>query len=55
MEQAYCSINRSGKAGESALTIAASLAADLWWLFLFAMKSPMTREKYRCRLDLQVL
>jgi hypothetical protein len=37
-------------AGGSALTIAASLAADLWWLFLFAMKSPMTREKYRGRL-----
>lgn len=51
MEQAYCSINRSGKAaGGSALTIAASLAADLWWLFLFALKSPMTREKYRGRL-----
>jgi len=51
MEQAYCSINRSGKAASgSTLTIAASLAADLWWLFLFAMKSPMTREKYRGRL-----
>lgn len=51
MEQAYCSINRSDKAaGGSALTIAASLAADPWSLFLFAMKSSMTREKYRGRL-----
>jgi hypothetical protein len=37
-------------AGGSALIIAASLTADSWWLFLFAMKSPMTREKYRGRL-----
>jgi hypothetical protein len=37
-------------AGGSALTIAASLAADPWSLFLFAMKSPMTREKYRAGL-----
>jgi hypothetical protein len=37
-------------AGGSALTIAASLAANPWWFFLSAMKSPMTREKYRGRL-----